>query len=108
MTCQKTKPSNDSSLKTLPEKWIESILQEMIIKLNDALDNFRFDLATQTIYDFIWNEYCDWFLELSKIDLQDAGRDDSTKQSIYATLISTLESIPVSYTHLTLPTKCSV
>ena len=93
MTCQKTKPSNDSSPKTLPEKWIESILQEMIIKLNDALDNFRFDLATQTIYDFIWNEYCDWFLELSKIDLQDSGRDDPTKQSINATLISTLESI---------------
>ena len=58
MTCQKTKLSNDCSTKTLPEKWIESILQEMIIKLNDALDNFRFDLATQTIYDFIWNEYC--------------------------------------------------
>jgi valyl-tRNA synthetase len=48
------------------EKWIVSRLQNCISEYRKQMDRYRLDLASQTIYDFFWNEYCDWFLELSK------------------------------------------
>ncbi|MGJ8662774.1 MAG: valine--tRNA ligase, partial [Marinicella sp.] len=48
------------------EKWIVSRLQACITDYRKHMDRYRLDLASQTIYDFFWNEYCDWFLELSK------------------------------------------
>jgi valyl-tRNA synthetase len=48
------------------EKWIVSRLQKCIVEYRKQMDRYRLDLASQTIYDFFWNEYCDWFLELSK------------------------------------------
>ncbi|TDR20783.1 valine--tRNA ligase [Marinicella litoralis] len=48
------------------EKWIVSRLQNCIIEYRRHMDRYRLDLASQAIYDFFWNEYCDWFLELSK------------------------------------------
>jgi len=48
------------------EKWIVSRLQDCITQYRKHMDRYRLDLASQVIYDFFWNEYCDWFLELSK------------------------------------------
>jgi len=48
------------------EKWIVSRLQNCISEYRRHMDSYRLDLASQCIYDFFWNEYCDWFLELSK------------------------------------------
>ncbi|HEX2549012.1 MAG TPA: valine--tRNA ligase, partial [Gammaproteobacteria bacterium] len=51
---------------SLADQWILSRLQKTITAARDALKNYRFDLFTQVLYEFTWNEYCDWYLELSK------------------------------------------
>ena len=50
----------------LPERWIVSLLQGTEAQARSAMEQYRLDLAAQAIYDFTWNEYCDWYLELSK------------------------------------------
>ena len=48
------------------DRWIRARLQATINTVREALDGYRFDLAAQAIYDFTWNEFCDWYLELCK------------------------------------------
>ncbi|KAA3638546.1 MAG: valine--tRNA ligase, partial [Proteobacteria bacterium] len=48
------------------ERWITSRLQQCIADYRKHLDSYRLDLASQVIYDFFWNKYCDWFLEMAK------------------------------------------
>src|SRR5690606_8165714 len=62
-------------------------------QVTDALDNFRFDNASQAAYDFIWNEYCDWYLELSKPVLYGDGYSDAEKRGTRRTLVRVLETI---------------
>jgi valyl-tRNA synthetase len=71
--------------------WILSRLNRTITSTRDAIDSYRFDLAAQAIYEFTWNEYCDWYLELAKIDLQNpsAERQRGTRQ----TLVRVLETV---------------
>jgi len=61
----------------LIEKWINYRFNLTVKKVNDAFENFRFDLATKAIYEFIWYEFCDWYIELSKIKLSKEGDDNS-------------------------------
>jgi len=72
------------------ERWIESELQQTLQRVNKAFADYRFDLASQALYDFIWNEYCDWYLELSKVSLREAG-DAAAARGTRRTLIRTLE-----------------
>ncbi|WP_164667411.1 class I tRNA ligase family protein, partial [Pseudomonas viridiflava] len=51
---------------SLADRWIISQLQRTEAEVTRQLDQFRFDLAAQALYEFIWNQYCDWYLELSK------------------------------------------
>jgi valyl-tRNA synthetase len=53
---------------TLADRWIVSRLQTVIRDVREALSNYRFDLLAQNIYEFIWHEYCDWYLELCKAE----------------------------------------
>ncbi|WGS86535.1 valine--tRNA ligase [Methylomonas sp. UP202] len=71
--------------------WILSRLNKTIAATTDAIDSYRFDLAAQAIYEFTWNEYCDWYLELAKISLQsdDALLQRGTRQ----TLVRVLETV---------------
>ena len=57
-------------------------------KVNDAFVNFRFDLATKAIYEFIWYEFCDWYIELSKIKLSNEGEENS---KIVKSMVTILE-----------------
>lgn len=50
---------------SLADRWIISQLQRTEAEVTRQLDQFRFDLAAQALYEFIWNQYCDWYLELS-------------------------------------------
>ncbi len=54
---------------TSVEKWILKRLNDTILAVRKALDNFDFDVAAKELYKFFWHEYCDWFLELEKPDL---------------------------------------
>jgi valyl-tRNA synthetase len=77
----------------LVDRWIRSRLQDTIGEVHRALGNYRFDLAAQVLYDFIWNEYCDWYLELSKVALRDSARDDAALRGTRQTLVQVLESV---------------
>ncbi|MDP7536743.1 MAG: valine--tRNA ligase [Methylococcales bacterium] len=71
--------------------WITSRFQQVVTVTTEAIDNYRFDLAAQAIYDFTWNEYCDWYLELAKISLQDGNLEQ--QRGTRKTLVSTLEKL---------------
>ncbi|WP_445372389.1 valine--tRNA ligase [Methylomonas sp. HW2-6] len=73
------------------DHWILSRLNRTIADTRSAIDSYRFDLAAQAIYEFTWNEYCDWYLELAKISLQsdDALLQRGTRQ----TLLRVLETV---------------
>ena len=59
---------------SLADRWIVSRLQHTATQITKALDEYRFDQASQALYEFVWNEYCDWYLELSKPVLWDAAQ----------------------------------
>ena len=71
------------------DEWIISRLQQTESAVSEALDHYRFDLAAQTLYEFIWNDYCDWYLELAKVQLQ-RGSEDAQRATRH-TLLRVLE-----------------
>src|SRR5262249_58664236 len=73
----------------LPERWILSRLQTAIETVRAALTAYRFNDAALAVYQFIWHEYCDWYVELSKIALY--GSDAARKRGVQAVLVHTLE-----------------
>jgi valyl-tRNA synthetase len=73
------------------DRWITSRLQEVTATVNHAIGQYRFDLAAQALYEFIWNEYCDWYLELAKISLQ--ADNAALQRGTRLTLLTVLESI---------------
>lgn len=78
---------------SLPDKWILSRLQTTIQTAHDALANYRFDLFAQTIYEFTWNEFCDWYLELSKPILLSSESIEAQLRGTRWTLVFVLENI---------------
>ncbi|MFK7733658.1 MAG: valine--tRNA ligase [Pseudomonadales bacterium] len=76
----------------LPERWIVSRLQETEANVARHIEAYRFDLASQAIYEFIWNEYCDWYLELSKPGLWSDDTPEAHKRGIRKTLVRVLET----------------
>jgi valyl-tRNA synthetase len=78
---------------SLTDRWIVSRLQRAENEVSDALDNYRFDQASHAAYEFIWNEYCDWYLELSKPVLYGDEYSDAQKRGTRRTLIHVLEAI---------------
>jgi valyl-tRNA synthetase len=77
----------------LIDKWLYSRLQKTIANVTQNIDAYRFDLAAQTIYEFIWNEFCDWYVEFSKIILNSADYSDAEKNATRHTLIHCLETL---------------
>ncbi len=77
---------------SLPDRWILSRLEATTQSLNSAIEGYRFDQAAQAIYEFTWNEYCDWYLELSKPVLNDSRSSDAEKRGTRRTLVRVLES----------------
>ncbi len=76
----------------LVDRWILSRLQQTTADVHRAVSNYRFDLASQALYDFIWNEYCDWYLELSKPVLRDPTASATALRGTRQTLIRVLET----------------
>ncbi|WP_171429358.1 valine--tRNA ligase [Acinetobacter lactucae] len=76
----------------LPEQWIMSRLQKAEAAVHQAFATYRLDLAAQAIYDFIWNEYCDWYVELTKPVLNDAEVSEERKAEVRRVLLAVMEA----------------
>ena len=77
---------------SLADRWIIGRLQQAEKAVTEAIDNYRLDLASQAIYEFFWNEYCDWYLELSKPVLWDDDAAPALKKGTRRTLVRVLEA----------------
>jgi valyl-tRNA synthetase len=75
------------------DRWVRSRLQGTVAAVDDAILSYRFDHAAQAIYDFTWNAFCDWYLELSKPVLTDDRASDAAKRGTRRTLVQTLETL---------------
>ena len=86
----------------LPEKWIISRLNSSIKDIHQHFAQYRLDMVSQDIYEFIWNEYCDWYVELAKASLNDDSVTDARKAQIRYVLLHVLETA-LRFTHPIMP-----
>ena len=84
--------TGDISL-TTADHWINARLQQTAAAMQQAFAHYRLDLAAQAIYDFTWNEYCDWYLELCKPVLNDESSSEALQRGTRKTLVTVLDSI---------------
>ena len=75
------------------DRWIRSLLSQTERQVIDAFAGYRLDIAAQTIYSFVWDEYCDWYLELSKSVLNDDNASEAAQRGTRQTLVRVLEAI---------------
>ncbi|MFW8592176.1 valine--tRNA ligase [Glaciecola sp. 2405UD65-10] len=73
------------------DKWIWSRFQDTLQSFETAVSQYRFDLAAQNLYEFTWNQFCDWYLELSKAVLNSDTTTEAEKRGTRHTLINVLE-----------------
>ena len=75
------------------DRWIISLLQQTEEEVTRGIEGYRFDLAAQAIYTFVWDEYCDWYLELSKPVLTSPDSTDAALRGTRRTLVRVMETV---------------
>jgi len=78
---------------SLADRWISSQLQKTVAQVNEAFENYRFDIIAQLVYEFTWNEYCDWYLELAKCVLSDPEANPAFQRGARKILLEVLETL---------------
>ena len=78
---------------SMADRWIWAKFQQTLIEFEKALEDYRFDIAAQTVYEFTWNQFCDWYLELTKPVLNNDASTEAEKRGTRHTLINVLESL---------------
>ena len=73
------------------ERWISTRLGQATERVIRGIADYRFDLAAQALYEFTWDEYCDWYVELSKTTLNDPESSEAQKRGVLQTLLTNLE-----------------
>jgi valyl-tRNA synthetase len=74
------------------DRWIRGRLGVAVGEVRKALDGYRFDLAAQAAYEFVWYEFCDWYLEIAKAALQSPDASSAAKRGVRRTLVEVLEA----------------
>ncbi len=93
MNCEGQTIARDDSQASVADKWMQSVLKQCVAETTDQLGKYRFDLAANNIYSMVWDEYCDWYLELTKPILNDDNVSETSKAHTRYTLLSVLEHI---------------
>jgi len=78
---------------SLADRWIRSRLGRTAREVDEAFAGYRLDLAARALYDFTWNEFCDWYLELSKPILQSEDSNEAERRATRRTLVEVLEAL---------------
>jgi valyl-tRNA synthetase len=78
---------------SIADRWILSRLQQTTETTGKSIDSYRLDHAARAIYEFTWNQYCDWYLELSKTILNSDDSSEAAKRGTRRTLVSVLEHL---------------
>jgi valyl-tRNA synthetase len=74
------------------DKWIVTRLQQAEKEVTEGFDHYRFDMAARAVYEFVWDEYCDWYVELAKVQLQNGNeaQQRATRRTLARVLGATL------------------
>ncbi|PCH60947.1 MAG: valine--tRNA ligase [Gammaproteobacteria bacterium] len=93
MNCEDQAVTRNDAKASIADRWMQSILRDCVEQTTQQIGKYRFDHAAQTIYSMVWDEYCDWYLELTKPILNDNNIDDASKAHTRYTLLSVLDAI---------------
>ena len=91
----------DMSKLTIADKWILNALNETVKLVNDNVENYRIGEMAHVLYDFFWNQYCDWYVEIAKIQLQDENLKQNTQRMLKYVLDMSLRLLHPIMPHIT-------